>query len=96
MSLLDKCPDKHPRTAWRVIDGEAVIVVCDENVVKILNSVGSRVWELADGTKTVREIARVICSEYEVDVGQAEKDSVEFVQELIDSRVMHMAAEVGG
>jgi hypothetical protein len=95
MSLLDKYPDKHPRTASRVIDGEAIVVVCDENLVKILNSVGSRIWELADGNKTVSEIVKVICSEYEVDVEQAEKDTVEFVEELIKSGMMYLSADLG-
>ncbi len=93
MSLLDKYPDKHPRTASRVIDGEAVIVVCDEDLVKILNNVGSRIWELADGSKTVREISKLICSEYEVDGEQAEQDTVEFVEELIESGMMCLAAK---
>ena len=95
MSLLDKCPSKHPRTASRVIDGEAVIVVCDEDLIKVLNRLGSRIWELADGRRTVREIAREICSEYEVDGEQAEKDTVEFVEELLKSRMMYLAAGQG-
>ncbi len=88
MNLLDKRPVKHPRTASRVIDGEAVIVIPEGDTVKVLNDVGSRIWELADGTKTVGEIAGVIYDEYEVDRDQAKKDVVEFVEELINSEMM--------
>lgn len=88
MTLLDKCPNRHPRTASRVIDGEAVIVIPEENVVKILNNVGSRIWELANGTRSVREIAEVIYNEYEIDEAQAKNDAVGFIEELIQSQMM--------
>ena len=88
MSLLDKRPAKHPRTASRVIDGEAVIVIPEGNIVKVLNDVGSRIWELADGTRTVDEITQIIYDEYEVDRDQAKKDVIEFVEELINSEMM--------
>ena len=88
MNLLDKRAVKHPRTASRVIGGEAVIVIAEENLVKVLNEVGSRIWELTDGTRTVREIAEVIYTEYEIDKDQAEQDVVEFVEELEKSNMV--------
>jgi len=88
MNLLDKRPIKHPRTASRVIEGEAVIVVPEEDIVKVLNDVGSRIWELADGTRTVNEIGVLIHEEYEVSLEQAEQDTREFVEELIESGMM--------
>ena len=88
MSLLDKRLVKHPRTASRVIDGEALIVIPEENTVKVLNDVGSRIWELADGSRTVGEIAEVIYNEYEVDKDQAKSDVTEFVEELVNSEMM--------
>ena len=89
---LDAQPNKHPRTASRLVDGEAVIVLPEENVVKVLNAVGSRVWELADGTRTVREIATTIYDEYDVSHEQAEKEVIEFVTELIRDEMMTVEA----
>ena len=37
------------RTASRVIDGRAVVIVLDAQTLHTLNAVGTRVWELADG-----------------------------------------------
>ncbi len=88
MNLLDRRPVRHPRTASRVIDDEAVIVTPEENLVKVLNEVGSRIWELADGTRTVGEIAEAIYIEFEVDKTQAEEDVVKFVEELEKSDMM--------
>ena len=56
----NRIPTHHPQTAARVFSGEAVIITPAENTVRMLNTVGSRVWELADGTRTVDEIAGVL------------------------------------
>lgn len=82
MKWLDAKPTKHPRTASRLVDGEAVVVLPEENVVKVLNAVGSRIWDLANGTRTVREIIETIHQEFDVDRAQVEQDVIEFVAEM--------------
>ena len=69
------------RTASRVIDGKAVVVVIDHQRLHTLNPVATRIWELADG-RTLEEIVRVIVSEYEVEPDEAMKDAVALVDEL--------------
>jgi hypothetical protein len=85
---LDTQPTKHPRTASRLVDGEAVVVLPEENVVKVLNVVGSRIWDLADGTRTVREIAQTIHQEFDVDLAQAEQDVIEFVAAMVQDELL--------
>ena len=75
-------PMKHPDSASRVYDGEAFIVLPQSHQYKILNHVGTRVWELIDGVRTVDEMARVIAEEYEVSVEKAREDVIEFVTDL--------------
>ncbi len=81
-------PTRHPRLASRVVDGEAVLVDPDRNVVRMLNTVGSRIWELADGTRTVDEIAEALTEEFEVEVSEARQSVVEFVDELADKELL--------
>jgi hypothetical protein len=50
--------------------------------------VGSRIWELSDGTLTVREIAALLVEEFEVEQELAEKDAAEFVASLLQSRLL--------
>ena len=69
------------RTASRVIDGKAVVVVIDHQRLHTLNPVATRIWELADG-RTLEEIVKVIVSEYEVEPEEAMKDAVALVDEL--------------
>jgi hypothetical protein len=78
----NRSPIHHPRTAARVFSGEAVIITPAENTVRMLNTVGSRVWELADGRRTVKEIAGVLTQEFDVDLDQARESATQFVDEL--------------
>ena len=78
----NRIPTHHPQTAARVFSGEAVIITPAENTVRMLNAVGSRVWELADGTRTVEAIAGVLTQEFDVDLAQARESATQFVDEL--------------
>ena len=75
---------KAPTTASRIIEGEAVILSLDTKVLRGLNPVGSRVWELIDGRRSVDEIVGDIVKEFDVEPGQAAEDVGLFVQELLD------------
>ena len=75
---------KAPTTAWRIIEGEAVILSLESKVLRGLNPVGSRVWELIDGRRNVEEIVGVIVSEFDVSREAAARDVTGFVQELLD------------
>ncbi|MBI3447613.1 MAG: PqqD family protein [Acidobacteria bacterium] len=73
---------KHPDAASRNYDGEAFIVVPGKGEYNILNPIGTRVWDLIDGQRTVVEIARVISDEYAVEQEIAEADVSSFVDDL--------------
>lgn len=76
-------PAHHPRVAARVYSGEAVILSPAENMVRMLNPVGSRIWELADGTRTVDEIVTVLTDEFDVEYPQARRSTEEFLDTLV-------------
>lgn len=75
-------PRRSPQTAARVFGGEAVIISPAEGMVRMLNPVGSRIWELADGTRTADEIAAALVAEYEVDLDHARASVATFLAEL--------------
>ncbi len=74
---------KAPATASRVIEGEAVILSLDTKILRGLNPVGSRVWELIDGQRSVDEIVGVIVQEFDVSQEAAARDVGDFVRELL-------------
>ena len=71
----------------RRVAGETIIVpvssrVCDLDAIYTLNDVGSRVWDLVESPKSVREIVAILCDEYEAPVEQITTDLVALLQEL--------------
>jgi hypothetical protein len=80
--LRADAPRKHPESVSRVYDGDAFIILSQSHQYKILNEVGTRVWELIDGTRTVDDMARLIADEYEVSIETALKDVNDFIHDL--------------
>lgn len=88
MSALDRYVVPDPNVIGRVIDDEAVLVLPEQGKIEVLNEVGARIWSLADGTRTVREIAAAICAEYDVDPAQAGVDTLAFVMGLVERGIV--------
>lgn len=84
-------PDRYlvrsPFLAWRVIEGEAVIISPQERELHSLNEVGTDIWRMADGTRTLQQIAQELCEIYDIAPEEALPDVLAFAQELVDKRV---------
>ena len=85
---LDAFPHPAAHVRGRLLDGEAVIVLPDRGEVKVLNEVGAQIWTLADGSRSVREIAASVASVYQVSPAEAEADTVEFLRELLEKALI--------
>jgi hypothetical protein len=77
---LDAKVRRQKDVAWRMIDGEAVIITPADSQMHTLNDVGTRIWELITGDRTLREVALVLCAEFEVEKDRAEKDTLWFAE----------------
>lgn len=75
-------PRQDPRAAWRVYDGEAVVVSPADSMLHTLNPVGTLIWEAADGRTSVGTIAARLCDVFEVDRDRAARDVTAFVETL--------------
>ncbi len=85
---LSQYPAPHPQVAARIVDGSAVIVLADAGEVTVLNPVGSRIWELLDGTRSGSDIVQRIVAEYDVTAEQATQDVASFLQTLLDANAI--------
>ena len=88
MAIEDKIPCKSPQTASRIVDGEAVIVLLKKSRVHVLNEVGSRIWELSNGKRSIKKIADTIFKEFKVTKKKALKDTIEFVKSLTKKKML--------
>ncbi len=75
-------PEQNPRAAWRVYDGEAVIVSPEDSTLHTLNPVGTLIWEAADGRTALEAIVGRVCEAFEVDRATAARDTTIFVEQL--------------
>lgn len=91
--MENKIPIKSPSTASQIIDKEAVIIVPTEQMVNVLNAVGCRIWDLADGRRSIAEIAEFLTREFDVSYETAFKDAVEFTGDLVEKKMMEFVGE---
>lgn len=95
MSFTHLYPRPHSQTAGRVIDGEAVLILAEISEINVLNEVGSRIFELADGTHTINEMVQIISQEYDASPHQIEGDVLEFVHTLVKQQILVLAEQSG-
>jgi len=70
--------------AWRLIEGEAVLVNVRRDEVIHLNPAASFLWSNLDGKSSLADIARSMTEEYEVDAETALADAVAFAADLLE------------
>lgn len=88
-------PRKHERIAARTVHGKAVVIVLDAHQIHTLNAVGTRVFELCDGQRSVAEIAVEVARHFEVELSTAERDSLDFLQQLIAQGAVELLEDGG-
>ena len=80
--MSDRYLTQNPKTAWRVYDGEAVVLHPDDSMLNTLNAVGTLIWEAADGKTPVSAIVARISEEFDVKPERAERDVAAFIEKL--------------
>lgn len=79
---LGAAPRVSSRCAWQVVEKEAVLLDLDGRRVLGLNPVGSFVFPLIDGTRTVGGLAAEVAQRFGVPVQRAEADLQVFLAGL--------------
>jgi hypothetical protein len=96
MTAGEGVPVKHPDAAARVYDEEAFVVLPHKGQYKILNGVGTRVWGLIDGSRSVSDIAHIIAEEYETTYETALSDVETFLGDLENNGMLAGSLTNGG
>ncbi len=68
----------------RVLDNEALLIHLSSGDYFSLDSVGTRIWESIDGSRTVQDLVDLILEEYNVSREQAVTDVLQLVAQLAD------------
>lgn len=89
MRLTDT-PVRNDDYAVRQIEDTVFVMNPDTSELHSFNEVGRRIWELADGSRTVAAIADAIGEEFEVDAQTAQNDALEFLGELLSKDLIRV------
>ena len=93
--------ERDPTFVSRQIAGETILVPIRQNMgdlesVYSVNEVGTRVWELLDGSRTLGDIRDRIADEFEVGTEALARDLLEFLKQLQAIRAVRPAALPAG
>jgi Coenzyme PQQ synthesis protein D (PqqD) len=75
--------------------GESVILNLKSSTYFGLNEVGSRIWQLIQEPKTVRDVCESILNEYEVDAQTCETEVQVLLADLLAAQLVEIRDEVG-
>lgn len=79
---LDQTPRRTDRCAWQVVEGEAVLLDLEGRMLLGLNAVGSFLWPLVDGARTVAQLGDAVAAAFGVEPGRARDDAARFLLDL--------------
>ena len=81
---LDSQPRQNEDIAVQIVEGRAFLMDPHASELHALGGVGTRVYELIDGRRTVGDIIAVLLDEYDVDFETLKQDTLDFLAELVD------------
>ncbi len=80
------------RTASRVVDGQAVVIVIDRQHLHTLNGVGTFVWTHAERPIGIDQLVDQLVAEYEVPPHRAREEVLHFAGELVRLGALEVVA----
>jgi hypothetical protein len=93
MELLSKIPKKDKNCAWRIIDGEAVVMSLESQLngaaeLIILNQTATRIWELCNGRRSARDIVSLLAKEYSGGREVIENQVQEAIEKMLKEKLI--------
>jgi hypothetical protein len=73
---------RNEEVAYRVVDGEAVMLNPIDNQIHLLNDVATFIWLELEKESDYNELLGSVCEEFEVDRSQASEDLNNYIIEL--------------
>lgn len=75
---------------FQIIDGLAVVVVPKERTQNLLNETGTAIWNFIQSERTEEDIIDFVCENYDIDRETAKKDTKEFINKLINQKLLEI------
>lgn len=79
---------QNPDTPARTIDGEAIVITPHDSTLHTLNETATFIWDRADGTRTLEDIAKEMVGQFDVAEEVLREDALAFVEEAVSKGLM--------
>jgi hypothetical protein len=90
---FDSCPKRNEQIIAQKGSSDLLLFNMDSGTYFALNEVGSRTWELCDGTHSVEQLVGILAKEYDAPTEILEADIVELLEDLSSKNLI---VECGG
>lgn len=74
---------------WRLLDNNAIVVSPHVGEVRVLNGMGTVIWQLLVEKKSQDQIEDFLVANYDVTHEDAQKDIQEFIRDLTDRGILN-------
>jgi len=72
------------------VEGKEVLLRLDSGEYYALDEVGSCIWALCDGTRSVGEVVAKLDEEYDAPPDTIRSDALELLQDLLDEKLVYV------
>lgn len=96
--MWDRYVEQNPETPARTIDGEAIVITPHDSTLHTLNDTATYIWDRADGSRRLSDIAAEMLETFEVEETALRADAESFVEEAVQKGLMfvHDEPRAGG
>jgi hypothetical protein len=77
-----RCPRQGTQVVAKTVDDAVVLLDLTTEMYYSLNEVGSRIWALADGRRSVATIVDTLAGEFDAERGQIREDAEDLLSQL--------------
>lgn len=96
MDLAEQYISRAENIGWRIIDGEAVIILMgegllsktDDSKIITLSDVGTKLWEKLEGKRKVSEVIKELTDILDVDYEENKEDLLDYIDKLIKEELI--------
>jgi hypothetical protein len=84
----ERCPKRTEQVIAQKASNELLLFNMDDGNYFSMNEIGSRIWELCDGTHSVSQLVATLATEYDAPAEVLEKDVVELLEGLQNGKLI--------
>jgi len=94
MNFKRTIPTPHSDVHYSLLDKKAVLLNLNDGVYHSLNPLGTLIWTLCDGKRSLQDILASVCSQYDVPEETAKQDLLQLMTRLNQAGLVELRSEL--